>query len=836
MMLINVLSWYLLIALAGWLVFPFSFRLLSFLPDRGLAFARPLGLLLWGYFYWLLVSLHLLQNDPGGIFFALLLVAALSAWALRGGVRSQVAGWLRTQMKLVVTTELLFLFAFAAWAVVRAAVPDASGTEKPMELAFINAILRSPAFPPGDPWLSGYAISYYYFGYVIVAMLARFAAVPGAVAFNLALAAWFALTALAAYGLLYNLLSGRSRAAETAPAQSYRGWALLAPLFLLIVSNLQGLLEMLHARGLFWRPSPDSGWTSAFWSWLNIQELTRPPVEPFNWIPERAGGIWWWRASRVLQDYALDGQPREIIDEFPMFSYLLGDLHPHVLAMPFALLATALALNIFYKLMAAPANTHWMGAHPRSTDFWLAALTLGSLSFLNTWDFPIYLALFAAAIILAQYLRSGWQTELVMRFLALLLLLGAAGGLLYLPFYLGFSSQAGGLLPSLIFFTRGAHLWVMFAPLLLPLFAWLALELKQSGGQHVLARSALFSIGLMGGLWLLSILAGFVLLGSNPGLAGIWGAADASNLVGQSILARLAAPGGWLTLLALLALAWGLVLASRVSQPQVSSEADGSRVVPEPNRADLRSPFVYLMILLGLGLVLFPEFFYLRDQFGWRMNTIFKFYFQAWILWSIAAAYASVMLLKNLRGGMGVAFQLGWAVLVLVSLPYAVFGVLSRTNNFNPTEWTLNGAAYLERYSPQEMDAIRWLQSAPYGVVAEAVGGSYTGYARVSTHSGLPTVLGWPGHESQWRGGYKEIGSRPGDITQLYRARQWSQASTILEQYNIRYVYIGGLERGDYRPDEALFQAHLNLVYENDTVTIYEVPRFIYQQGKASQP
>ena len=64
---------------------------------------------------------------------------------------------------------------------------DAAGTEKPMELAFINAIMRSPTFPPSDPWLSGYAISYYYFGYVLVALLAKLTALPGAVAFNLGL-------------------------------------------------------------------------------------------------------------------------------------------------------------------------------------------------------------------------------------------------------------------------------------------------------------------------------------------------------------------------------------------------------------------------------------------------------------------------------------------------------------------------------------------------------------------------------------------------------------------------------------------------------------------------
>ncbi len=269
MIFLQSLSWYLVIALAGWLAFPLTYRLLQFLPDRGLALARPLGLLLWGYAYWLLVSLHVLQNDAGGILFALLLVVAISASVLRKGGLAEIAHWLRENGTLAWIVEAVFLLAFVAWVVFRAALPDASGTEKPMELAFINAILRSPTFPPSDPWLSGYAIAYYYFGYVMVAMLAGVTGIPGAVAFNLGVASWFALTGLAAFGLLYNLLALRKRPGQLLNPLS----GLLAPLFVLVVGNLEGFLEMLHARGIFWKTGASGMWESGFWSWLDIQEL-----------------------------------------------------------------------------------------------------------------------------------------------------------------------------------------------------------------------------------------------------------------------------------------------------------------------------------------------------------------------------------------------------------------------------------------------------------------------------------------------------------------------------------------------------------------------------------
>ena len=832
-MVLNIFLWYLMITLVGWLAFPLARRLLAFLPDRGLALARPLGLLLWGYTYWMLVSLHVLQNDAGGVFFALVLVSALSGWQLWKEGPRVVLAWLRERKSLVISTELLFLALFAFWTVVRAAYPDASSTEKPMELAFINSILRSPAFPPTDPWLSGYGISYYYFGYVIVAALARASLTPGSVAFNLGLASWFALTGLAAYGLVYNLLALRMGQAARR-AQDVLS-PVLAPLFVLLVSNLEGFLELIHAKGLFWQRTADGGWKSGFFELLNIQEIALPPAEPFGWEPTRYN--WTWRASRVLQDFDWNGGSREIIDEFPAFSYLLGDLHPHVLSMPFVLLAIGLSLNAYLRMRPGDRRVDsfaWL----RSVEFWLTAVILGGLSFLNTWDFPIYLALFSAAVVLPRLVRSGLSLALAADFIEALFLLGVTGVLLYLPFYLGFDSQANGLLPSLIFFTRGAYFWVMFGSLLLPIFAWLAWK-WQRVSLRALGQGALFAAGVIGGLWLLSSLFGMLKLSAEPGLAGIYGAQSGAPLIAESITRRLASPGAWLSLLALLALVWGLLRRAQGTAP-VGAENQETEVSPAADEGEGRAdPFVLLLILLGAGLVLFPEFFYLRDGFGWRMNTIFKFYFQVWIIWAVAAAYASAFLLKQIqRPGIWLAFTTAWLALIGMALVFPYFGVGQRLENSDPERWTLDGAAYLEAYMPDEMEAIHWLQKAPYGVVAEATSmrASYTGFTRVATHSGLPSVLGWPGHEIQWRGGAEEMGSREPDLAQLYRARTWDQALAILERYNIRYIYIGGLERSEYQVEEELFQQYLRPVYETPSVTIYEVPRYHFQQVQAVQP
>ena len=374
------LSWYVLLTLLGLLTFPLGFYLFPALADRGYTLARAFGLLIWGYVFWLLASFGIAQNDIGGLLLGLMILGGISAWAWIN-CRTEIVDWFSTNRRLILTSEVLFLLAFGFMAFVRAANPEIVGTEKPMELMFINGIMNSPMFPPRDLWLSGYSISYYYFGYVMASMLAVFTSVPATMAFNLMISLIFGLSAIGAYGILYNLLSTfhLSRTIPEEPiindsqpisTQSVQSpfLPLLAPLFLLIVSNVEGFLEVLHARGLFWKDGAN------FWTWLDIPELRDAPAQTASWVPDRFW--WWWRASRVIQDYELNGTFREVIDEFPFFSYLLSDLHPHVLAMPFNLLAIAVALNIFFGGWRGRMNLFFGELRINKAGFFTIALML----------------------------------------------------------------------------------------------------------------------------------------------------------------------------------------------------------------------------------------------------------------------------------------------------------------------------------------------------------------------------------------------------------------------------------------------------------------------------
>jgi len=890
----SLIAFYLLMTLLGWIAFPITYRFFPSLADRGYTLGRSLGLLLWGFIFWLLASLGVAQNDVGGILLAFCLLLALSIWAFWPDGLKEIFSWVREAKKLIIVSEILFLLAFVFLCLLRATDPAITGTEKPMELAFINAILRSPSFPPNDPWLSGYSISYYYFGYVMVAMLAKVTGTAGSVAFNLGIALCFSLAALGAYGIVYNLF---------ACVRRDHGLPLLGPLFLLIVSNLEGFLEMLHARGLFWHEGADGALHSQFWEWLGILEINKAPSQPFSWLPNRSGGIWWWRASRVLQDYDFSNQWKEIIDEFPFFSYYLADLHPHVLTMPFALLAIGLSLN--FLLSPKEKGFSVLGVHiPLNLNsYLLSTVILGGLAFLNTWDFPIYVAIFCAVYLLRQVKEQGWQWKRLGEFITLGLALGIGGVILYLPFYVGFSSQAGGFLPSMIYSTRGVYFWVMFAPLALPVLAaliylWVRLGMWVDWKRWLVAgalagiawilivqglaglaipvllalvvliilwrkhwpasefgRSGLSALVVVTGLCFLSFFFAWMILnlstlgnvladfsGGAGRLSAVGmtlsslgdrfvinqGAQNGGELLAESILRRLKSPGTWLSLTFILTLTWGLIKTYLFTNSKVKEDLNAGIGVFEPieDKPSALHPvqvFVLLLILAGALLVLTPEYIYLLDQFGWRMNTIFKFYFQAWMVWSLAAAYATSLLLIKLRKAWGWVFRTALIVLMIMSLAYPFFGLRERFNSLGRADnLSLDGAEYLSIYAPDDWAAIEYLRNVPVGVITEAVGGSYSGYARISTHSGMPTVIGWPGHESQWRGTSEELTPREEDIKMLYQTSDWGEAQQIINRYHIQYIVIGTLERGAYRVNEIKFQRALRSVFRQNDVVIYK--------------
>ncbi len=821
----SFLAWYVVVSLLGWLTFPLAYRLFPALTDRGFALARTAGMLIWGYAFWLLASLGIAQNDLGGIFLALALLAGLSGWAFVTH-KDEIVSFLKNNFSVVLTTEILFLAAFGFMAFVRSANPELNSTEKPMELAFISAIMRSQTFPPQDPWLSGYAISYYYFGYVMTALLARVTDVPGSMAHNLMTSLIFGLGAIGSYGILYNLLSKNQKPSSDGdaerPSSAVNGLSLFAPLFLLLVSNLGALLEVLHRYGIFWVKDPvTQTYSSKFWTWLDMKELSQPPMEPLQWAPERY--LWWWRSSRVLQDYDMRNNPLEVIDEFPFFSFLLGDLHPHVLAIPFTLLAIAVALNLFLGGWRGSINLFGARLNINLEGFFFSALVLGGLAFLNTWDILIGAVLIVLAYVFLRAREDGWSWSRLEDLFLLGIPLGLVSIVMYLPFYFGFSSQAGGILPNLMYPTRGMHLWVMWGTLFVPILTYL---LYLWIGERVRANWKVgfsFGLGFILLLWIFSWLLGVIgyYIENDFVTAYLAGQGmDIPTFFRETTLRRFSYIGGLVTMLAILIPS----LAFLFSSPNKQTTENESQIID--NRPSAIVQFVMLLLTLGIILVIAPDFAYLRDQFGYRINTVFKFYYQAWVVSSLVAAFGAAVLLQNLRGFWNFSYSVLIGLVLFAGLLYPSLSLMTKTNSFKPSAgYSLDDLDRIKRENPDEAAAIEWLRTAPDGIVLELVGDSYNpSFGRVATYTGLQNVLGWPGHEAQWRGSYAPQGSRRDDILVIYTTSNWETARLLLEKYEVRYVYVGMTERLYSPLSEEKFIVHLTPVFQQGNVTIYEVP------------
>ncbi len=801
--MLSVFIWWLIVEILGLITFPLAFVVFRKLPGRGYAFAPPLGLLLVSYTLWLAASLGFLQNSRAAIFLLFILLALVSAFIARRE-RAALTDFWRNKRALLLSTELIFTVAFVAYAFFRAHDPAINHTEQPMDFGFMNAILRSGRFPPRDAWLSGFAISYYYFGYLMMAVLTRLSALPSGVTYNLALSLTFAWTVRGAFGLAYDL------------TQKIR-YGMLGGVLVAVVGNLEGVLEFLHARGFG---------SEAFWRWIGIQDLAEAALSE-TWYPGHYW--WWWRATRVIWDQNVVGKLPEVISEFPAFSFMLGDMHPHVMALPFGLLALALALNILNQEIEGQegdgkqsvsdiqglASDIWerlrRGFGGNILSLFLVPFCLGALGFLNSWDFPAYSLVAILAYVVRFYRRQKrlalFLFSLVEEAVTFALWVGVLGVGFYLPFYIGFRSQVGGF--QAVFYTKtrlhhyliifGLFLFVVVSFLIAQMFERLSREQDHEQAEKV-----------KGGAFLSRFLAIFALaLGGAVQVTFVLGLMRGVLIMALPVM--VSRPLVPLFLAGLLALA-GAVLWLNLRFPLAKAH----------NRAVV---FSLLLIFIALLLTYGTEFVYVRDVFDSRMNTIFKLYYQSWVFLAVASAFGVYWIAR--RKGLGRYIWLGsFGVLLLACLYYPVAAFYTKAHGFADKP-ALDGTAYLKTYRPAEYKAIHWLaEHADHDtIIVESTGCVYCERSRVSAWTGVPTVLGWPGHERQWRGDNVEAGRREPDVATIYQSPNLNQVESLLEQYNVQYVYVGQLEREAYQLDDsqiARFGSILKLVYDQDGVKIFE--------------
>jgi YYY domain-containing protein len=217
---------------------------------------------------------------------------------------------------------------------------------------------------------------------------------------------------------------------------------------------------------------------------------------------------------------------------------------------------------------------------------------------------------------------------------------------------------------------------------------------------------------------------------------------------------------------------------------------------------DLNRLFISVMIAMGLAILVFCELFYFDDLFSGeneRFNTVFKFYNQVWLLFSIASACALHDLIKK-KYRMKRAMLVILSLLIVLNSLYLYTGTFARTESFNRS-FSLDGIDFLKKSNYGDYDAIFWVNKNLNGttVILEAPGESYEDTSRISSYTGIQTVVGWAGHEFVLRNSWGDVAARIRDVDAIYDTEDFDEAIGLLRKYNVSYIYVGNVEVRKYK-------------------------------------
>lgn len=901
---LGVFVWYLLLVVIGWLAVPLAFVTFSGLPDRGYALAKTLALLVVTWLVWMAGSVRLLPFTQLTIvlgFVALATISGLIYWRRR----EEINTFLRAHRRYLVVVEALGLALFAFDLLIRLGNPDlwhpAYGGEKPMIFSFFNAVLKSEYFPPYNPWLAGYTLNYYYYGFVIAAIPTKLLGIVPAFAYNLLLPTFFSLVGGNAFAVAYNLVAaGKDRvqplaemvtggtegtqgtqthvpvteadlAPETVMVSGIGGGAedlvptptvplaepqtepapipvalptyltpparrglpsgyiagVAAALLVVVLGNLAQIATF----GMGFRRAADHAAlaTSAF----GDNDFTATVNGFWRVVTGQANlavgtGSWYWDATRIVTTEVAENQGE--ITEFPFFTFLYADMHAHMLDMPFTLLSLAWAVSYLLAARAEAPRRRWL----EWAAVWaIGGLALGLARATNTWDYPLFLALGLLAVVTGEWVRRpefsratlfaiGWRLALLFGLVLLA----------YYPFDQWFAAAysevkrwEGNSIPI----TAYLYIHGLFLFLLVTFLAWETRRWLAETPATVLNTA---------GEWLpIAALAGLVLLAA-IGLA---------VYVFERPMAVIALP----------LMAWaGLLLLRRGEALSLSKRA--------------------VLFLLGtaLAVTVFVEFFTLSTD---RMNTIFKFYIQVWVLLSVAGGAALAWVwgaLPQWRPTWRTAWISALMILVATAALYTVTATAAKVRDRFPaygvteaggpcaaipgmalpyerglpeTEQprSLYGLDYMkwsaycdhDAFLPltYDHDAIRWLQDNVVGspVIVEAQSFDlYRMSSRYAWNTGLPNVVGWDYHTRQHNGAIPTefVTERGVEITAFYTTDSPEQALGFLQKYDAKFVIVGPMEQAYYLASGGLdkfgvlvARGDLSRVYQNPGVTIYAV-------------
>jgi len=801
--------WLAWIQLAAFATVPWATWLFRALPDRGYGLSKLLGIATVSLATWLLVAWGVADFSGGLVWrvFGAVVLAGLAGGVLR---RAALQAEVRKHWHSWVALEAIFLVAFFAFLSLRLWNPDLwhypQGGEKPMDLAYLTAVARSTQMPPYDPWFAGGTMNYYYMGWFVLAVPMRALRIVPEIAFNLGVPTFAALAATVAASTAHNLAGLATRMGQR--LRDGRGWvapvavAVAGAVLLVGIGNLDGghqTVERLQAVNDwgFLEGVPVLGGAvgivGGLYQWL-FQGADLPPFD-------------WWRSSRVHFG-SID------ITEFPYWTFLFADLHPHLMGLPFFGAVIALSLAYIASTMRGLTRQAWVLAVA-------LGLALGLVRMVHTWDLPAAVIIAAGGIGAGQWLRCGrwdlrwWQGVAHLVLVAVVLVVA------FLPFTRHFEVFNSGVVRSPET-TKPQQYFAQFGLFLAVAVAFVALRYHELYAERIWRHGPRAAAAVLRGRMEL-LLA--MLLGT--GLVAVaW-------ILGYAVLAASA-----VVLVLLLHLAW-----------RDFQSAD-------PNIGRLMAT---LLLALAFAIAAGVDAVTVRNDIE-RMNTVFKFYMQAWQLFAVASAFAGWYVISALwyvrdraplprpgREWAAVTVAVAGVLLLYASSIFVFAGTPVRQNaRFADLSPTLDGLAYMEQavYTDSrgregalpvetrladDEPLIRWLRKNVEGspVIVEAVGPLYHWAGRISVNTGLPAVIGWDWHQTQQRWDYGRLVQERRSATQAFYVNPDTRAAELyLRKYNVSYVVVGTQEHAFGTPAGlAKFDsmAALTEVFRDGNYAIYRV-------------
>lgn len=801
---LGLLFWYAFIFVLGLFAYPIARLALPGLKQYSYALGRIVGLVLMAWLAWMGGSLGVPYTRLSiGVAFGLVVVTGVGLWMR---CKAEFKEDWDSNRRFFVMAEIVFLSFFLIDLLIRLGNSDmwhpAKGGERPMDFSYFNAVLKSTSFPPYDPWFAGGYINYYYYGFVLAGTPVKLLGIVPSIAYNFILPTWFALVALGAFAVGYSVVEGRRSKADDQPSTfDLRLLSGLAgSLLTVFLGNLGTIQLIFNALQRIAAPGgtvpADAGFFQR-WSWA-LQGVWKIATEG-AFLPIGRGD-WYWFPSRVIPP-----GPGNEITEFPLFTFLYSDLHAHMLVMPLALFIIAWALA-FVRSRAQLTRGEWIAS------FGIGALMIGALKPTNTWDLYTYYLLAAIAVAYTLFRYFEWKDYLNLPAWAgkAVLAVGAAGLLYVLSsiFYLPFSHWFGQAYNSIAFWdasrTPFSSYFTQWGLFLFIITAWMIWETREwMAATPVSHLKNLRSYVVLIEIAIAALIALFVFF-----------------LVEKATIGFLALP-----------LAFGSAI-----------------LILRPDQPDTKR-FVLFLTGTALTITIAVEFIALVGDIG-RMNTIFKLYLQAWMMFAVSAAAAFGWLLPAFtqwRTKWRTIYQVGVYVLMgcafMFTLTASTDKISDRMNPSAPNSLdSMEFMAHTEHWDGQMMDlsedyrAIRWMQDNIEGspVIVEANCTEYRWCTRYTIYTGLPGVVGWNWHQRQQRGIFSiQVQERVNEVSVFYTTLDTQYALAFLKKYDVNYIVVGQLERNVYpvlpdMPDGLLKFAEYkgefwDVVYQDSNTTIYQV-------------